>query len=151
MVDLDQEWGILRARYKETFKTVASPKVVYKTYTSIIDLLKYAAENCLSARRCEILKKRLFTNSPVSLQDIAIGFDVSRERIRQLQNSSWRRLSTGIYMYTRFVSYRESLKNILMSVPNDMLDSTIEAIYLTNKPIGEWLYMIVGAGNQNQN
>ena len=80
---------------------------------------------------------------------MASRFNISPERIRQLQNSSWRRVSTGIYMYVRFSSYREQLKNILLNVPSEMLVSTIEGITLINKPIGEWLSVIVVGDNQN--
>lgn len=148
-VDLDEEWGELRAIANNFSQSAASTKVIYNIYTSILALLSEAAESCLNPRKLEVLKKRILTNSPEALRDMASRFNISPERIRQLQNSSWRRVSTGIYMYVRFSSYREQLKNILLNVPSEMLVSTIEGITLINKPIGEWLSVIVVGDNQN--
>ena len=151
-IDLNEDWGTIRARAKQSLEKgyeQASYKVVYNTYNSILTVLEQAAENYLPPSKAEILKKRLLTNSPETLRSLADDYYVSHERIRQWQNNSWRRLSTGIYMYAGLVGCRESLKNILMDIPSEMLISTIKSITAINKPIGEWLYMIVAEDNQN--
>ena len=153
-VDINEEWGRLRAIVKDSLKTgrqQATPYVIHSTYNGILEIMRCAANRYLKAQRCEILEKRIFTYSPETLRCVAEEFGVSHERIRQLQNSSWKRLSTGIYKGVEFESYRESLKKILMSVPSDMLVSTIRGITLLNQSIGEWLYMIVVEDDETDN
>ena len=111
-VDISAEWGELRARYKEHStkgKECLFDLKISRAYGEIIKLLTDAADELLSPTDASILKRRIFTNAPQTLRDIAKELELSAERVRQRQNNATRRLTEGIYKNNneKFVKYRE--------------------------------------------
>ena len=55
-------------------------------------LLLQAIET-LSDREKTIISKRFLTDDPVTLEDLGIQFKISRERIRQIENKAFEKIS----------------------------------------------------------
>ena len=47
----------------------------------------------LSDREKTIIQKRFLTEEPVTLEDLGIEFKISRERIRQIENKAFEKIS----------------------------------------------------------
>ena len=115
----------------------------FDSYKKILSILKEASKVSLKARDSAILEKRFFTYPPEPLRHIAMGTDISAERIRQRQNNAWKKLSAGIYEYERYEVYRRELKKTLIKIPPEGISFVLNRIAIRNKYIGEWLSMIV--------
>ncbi len=51
-------------------------------------------EKTLNEREVEILKERIFTEDPLTLQEIGERYDISRERVRQLESNIIKKMKT---------------------------------------------------------
>ena len=107
----------------------------------------------MAERDGDIIVSRILTPTAITLQNLGEKYDVTRERIRQREKSTWRKLTIGIYRYKRekFIPYREWLKRILLEIPDEAFINTIAQIYRRNAAIGIWLQMVVsGANDENE-
>jgi len=52
----------------------------------------YRALQCLSSKEKYVIEKRIMTHDPVTLQEIGDSLNLSRERIRQIENEALRKL-----------------------------------------------------------
>lgn len=125
----------------------------YAVYFKIIDLLDNACDNkdILTSRSKDIIKNRVICNSKLTLQQLGKNHELSRERIRQIETKSWKKLSMGIYCSKKdcFVLYREQLKDLILNIPANVLITTLAIIKLKNQLIGNWLIMISNPINLN--
>lgn len=147
-LDPDTEWKELRARYAE--HPCFENEWFFNEETSrackeIMGLFAEASSEILNPTDVSILKRRVFTNDPETLRDIAMVVDFSHERVRQRQNLAMKKLTVGIYKGKRevFVKYRESLKEILSALPPHLLAAMPSQIEKVNGYIGKWLYMVL--------
>ena len=144
----DDEWEMVRDRFKDSSSILdqkASDFEVNKFYLEIVEIFNSAAEEFLKPRERVVFVKRILDNAPLSLRDMGQGFNVSGERVRQIQNNAWRKLSNGIYLNVKFNVYREKLINVLLSIPIEMFCSVIHQMVFRNKYIGEWLSAVVNS------
>ena len=97
-----------------------------------------------------IIASRILTPTAITLQNLGEKYDVTRERIRQREKSTWRKLTISIYRYKRekFIPYREWLKRILLEIPDEAFINTIAQIYRRNAAIGIWLQTVVSGANE---
>ncbi len=64
-------------------------------HTVRLKMMRQAMEN-LNAREARIIEARRLTEPPLTLEDLAIEFNVSRERIRQIEVRAFEKLSEAI-------------------------------------------------------
>ena len=117
--------------------------LVNKVYLDLLRLLTLATNDpaLLVERERIILLKRTLSLFPSTLQELGDEFGISRERIRQLELRAWKKLINGIHHSKKeaFIPYRNRLKEIIESIPEENLISTVSEIKKENARIGEWL------------
>ena len=152
------EWIAIKTKAENALKYVPASstdtELSDKIYNEIIELLTDACSNreFMAERDGDIIVSRILNPSAITLQNLGEKYDVTRERIRQREKSTWRKLTTGIYRYKRekFIPYREWLQRILLGIPDESFINTIAQIYSRNAAIGLWLQtVIVGTNDEN--
>ena len=150
-----EEWLSIKTKAENGLKYVTAlstnTELFDKVYNEIIKLLTDACSNreFMAERDGDIIVSRILNPSAITLQNLGEKYDVTRERIRQREKSTWRKLTIGIYRYKRekFIPYREWLKRILLNIPDEVFINTIAQIYRRNAAIGLWLQMVVSGAN----
>ena len=151
-----EEWISIKTKAENGLKFVntstTDTELFEKVYGEIIELLTDACSNrdFMAERDGDIIISRILNPSAVTLRTLGEKYDVTRERIRQREKSTWRKLTIGIYRYKRekFIPYREWLKRILLNIPDEAFINTIAQIYRRNAAIGLWLQMVVTGANE---
>ena len=152
------EWIAIKTKAENALKYVPASstdtELSDKIYKEIIERLTDAGSNreFMAERDGDIIVSRILNPSAITLQNLGEKYDVTRERIRQREKSTWRKLTTGIYRYKRekFIPYREWLQRILLGIPDESFINTIAQIYSRNAAIGLWLQtVIVGTNDEN--
>ncbi len=145
------EWEPIRVKCYNATEAVEK-QIVDTTFSETVynDILKMLFNICdnkdiFDERNGNIVKIRILSDTPVTLHQLGEMYGVSRERIRQCELKAWRKVTNGIYKYTKeqWVPYREYLKELLMYIPDEKFLSTIGYINKRNSTIGTWLQMIV--------
>ncbi|MBR2444752.1 MAG: hypothetical protein IKB27_05065 [Clostridia bacterium] len=141
-------WKPIKEKVKVSIETEQKIDLDYShvIYLKIIDLLEKACDDkeIITSRSKDVIKNRILCSLKLTLQQLGENHDLSRERIRQIETKSWKKLSMGIYCSKKecFVLYREQLKNLILSIPSNVLITTLAIIRLKNQLIGDWLIMI---------
>ena len=100
-------WLSIKTKAENSLKYVTAPstdtELSDKVYSEIIELLTDACSNreFMAERDGDIIVSRILTPSAITLQNLGEKYDVTRERIRQREKSTWRKLTIGIYRYKR--------------------------------------------------
>lgn len=152
--DVLSEWTCIRTKAENALKfTNNSMCTEYSDifYDQIVELVVDACSNreFMTERDGDVIINRILNSPPKTLADLGKKYNVSRECIRQREKKSWRRLTFGIYRYKgeKYICYRERLKCILLSIPDETFINTISQISLRNTSIGLWLQKIVVGNN----
>ncbi len=151
-----EEWSSVKEKAETALSLEAIPSawidVSKKVYDEMIELLTTACSDrkVMSERDGDIVISRILHRSSITLQMLGEKYSVTRERIRQREKAAWRKLTNGIYRYTqeRFIPYRESLKELLLNIPDEAFLVTIAQIYRYNAMLGMFLQRIVSGANQ---
>ena len=67
-------------------------------------------EECLkilSPREYEIIKHRRLSEPPLTLEELAVRFKISKERVRQLENRAFSKIQTAMIKQARDMGYKE--------------------------------------------
>ena len=153
--EIAEAWAPVKAKAENSVKFVtkssSSTEYLDKAYHEITELFSdiCSSPEFLTERDADIIKSRIVKSPTVTLQDLGVKYGVSRERIRQREQSAWSRLTVGIYRGRRekYIPYRERLKCLLLSIPDEFFINTIVQIYHRNPSIGMWLQMVVSGAD----
>ncbi|MCF8024966.1 MAG: RNA polymerase factor sigma-32 [Desulfobacteraceae bacterium] len=105
MHDSDTEWGDFFSSDSESIEN----QVARKELNSVLRKKASDFKKQLSERDIDIFEKRVFTDTPVTLQEIGDTYQISRERVRQLKNNIVKKMSAFFEKeIPDFASYKNS-------------------------------------------
>ena len=111
------------------------------------ELLRLFGDFCvnggiLNVRDGDILMSRIMRILPVTLQQLGERYGFTRERIRQRQMKTWKRVAVGVQYDSKkegFIRLREQLISILEGLPDEEYFSVMVLIRCRNEILGSWL------------